>query len=131
MANALTLSAVTAGTAVPAAGLLTTTSSANGASSASIAFANGASGAGDTIANAQLLAATTGRLNALLAQSYATVAAMNQAFAAAGLEISYPNGAACSALAFTNAAPGVPTATVTTSAATGYFRLAIAHSATA
>ncbi len=128
---ALTLAPITAGVAVPDAGLLTSSSNANGASSGTIAFANGASGAGDTISNAQLLAATSGRLKALLSQSYATVAAMTQAFAAAGLEVSYPQGASCSVLAFTNAGPGVPTATLTTAAATGWFRLSLPHSATA
>lgn len=128
MANALTLAlpalpAANAGVAGIASG-----GNSNGVNSVSATFANGAPGAGDTIANAQFLAVMPAgsRLRELFSASYATVAAMNEAFAAAGLLTFVQDGG--SALAFTNAAPGVPTATMTTSAATGHIRISIAQS---
>lgn len=106
---------------------------ANGTNSATFKFSNG-SVALDDIPNAALLAAlpASSRLRALFNATYATVDAMNEAFAAAGMDIGYPPGAAVSPdLTFTNAAPGKPTATVTTTAASGVaFRISVAHSFT-
>ncbi len=128
MANALTLTAAS----FPAANVslvlgVASTSNSNGDNSAGWTFANGAPGAGDTVANAQLLVGvpTTSRLYSFLSQSYATQAALDNAIAAVGLVVS-SNSA--SAFRLITAAPGVPTATVTTAAATGALVLKIGQS---
>lgn len=124
---ALTLTAAAAPVAL--AGLKAGANS-NGANSAAWTFAGGAPGAGDTIANAELLkgVSTTSRLYSFLSTSFATQAALDAACAALGV-ISDGNGA--SAVRFVTAAPGVPTATCTTAAATGSLRLSISYSQSA
>ncbi len=126
---ALTLTAAAAPVAVEGAGLAVGASS-NGANSAAWTFSGGAPGAGDTIANAELLkgVSASSRLYAFLSKSYATQADLDGTCAALGV-LSSGNGA--SALRFVTAAPGVPTATVTTAAATGALRVALAYSASA
>lgn len=108
-------------------------SAAAGPNSATFQFTGGSTGA-DTIPNAAFAAAlpANSRLRALFDATYYDVPTMQAAFAAAGLDVGYPPGAAVSAdLAFTNAAPGKPTATVTTTAANGIgFRLSMSHSIT-
>lgn len=128
MANALTLAVPSMPSAIaPLAGVYPGANS-NGTNAVSATFSNGASGAGDTISNTALLGvmAAGTRIREVFAPSYATVAAMNEAFAAVGLIAVVNDGG--SALVFTNAAPGVPTATMTTSAATGHIRISIAQS---
>lgn len=124
MANALSLTAASAPAAlagVPAS------SNSNGTNGAAWTYSNGAPGAGDTIANAELIkgVAVGSRLRAFLDTSFATQADLDAAWAALG-GIASVNGG--SALRLITAAPGVPTATVTTAAATGSLRLAIAQS---
>lgn len=124
MANALTLTAAAAPVAL--AGLKVGANS-NGSNSAGYTYAGGAPGAGDTIANAELLkgVATTSRLYSFLSTSFATQAALDAACAALGV-MSDANGA--TAIRFVTAAPGVPTATVTTVTATGSIRVSIGYS---
>jgi len=102
----------------------------NGNNSAGYTFANGTPGAADTIANAELLkgVSTTSRLYAFLSRSYATQADLDAMAAGLGL-VTQVNGG--SAFRLITAAPGVPTATVTTAAATGSLRLALGASQTA
>lgn len=128
MANALTLTAA----AMPAADVTLTLGVASGANSngdnsAGWTFAGGATGAGDTIANAELLkgVATNSRLYAFLSESYATQAALDAATASVGFLANVQSG---SALRLVTAAPGVPTATVTTAAATGALVIRIGQS---
>jgi hypothetical protein len=130
MANALTLTAAALPAAVgPLAGLKDLANS-NGSNSAAWTYANGAPGAGDTIANAQLLAgvSTTSRLYSFLTFSYATQADLDATIAALGVVVSTQSA---TGLRFITAAPGVPTATITTVAATGAIRLSIAYSQSA
>jgi hypothetical protein len=130
MANALTLTAAALPAAVgPLAGLKDLANS-NGSNSAAYTYAGGAPGAGDTIANAELLkgVATTSRLYAFLSFSYATQADLDATVAALGV-ITNVNGG--TALRFITAAPGVPTATVTTAVATGAIRVACAYAQSA
>lgn len=129
MANALTLTAAAMPAANgPLAGVIDG-ANVNGNNSAGYTYAGGAPGAGDTIANAELLKGldAQSRLYEVLSESYADQASLDAAFAAVGL-MAHVNGG--SALRFITAAPGVPTATVTTAAATGSLRISIAHSAT-
>lgn len=100
---------------------------ANGVNSAAYTYAGGAPGVGDTIANAELLKGVEAgsRLAALLTISYATQADLDATLAALGFMASVNGG---SALRLITAAPGVPTATVTTAAATGSLRLSIGAS---
>lgn len=102
----------------------------NGQNSAGYTFAGGTPGAADTIANTELLKglATTSRLYAFLSRSYATQVELDQMAAGLGL-ITQVNGG--SVFRLITAAPGVPTATVTTAAATGSLRLALGASQTA
>lgn len=102
----------------------------NGQNSAAYTFSGGTPGAADTIANAELLKglATTSRLYAFLSRSYATQVELDQMIAGLGL-ITQCNGG--SVFRLITAAPGVPTATVTTAAATGSLRLALGASQTA
>ena len=102
----------------------------NGNNSAGYTFVGGTPGAADTIANAELLkgVSATSRLYAFLSRSYATQADLDAAAAALGL-ITQVNGG--SVLRLITAAPGVPTATVTTAAATGSMRLSLGASQTA
>lgn len=126
---ALTFTAAALPAAVgPLAGLKDLANS-NGSNSAAYTYAGGA-GAGDTIANVELLkgVATTSRLFAFLSFSYATQADLDATVAALGV-INSVNGG--TALRFITAAPGVPTATVTTAAATGAIRVACAYSQSA
>ncbi len=128
MANALTLVAAALPTANASRILgITAAGNSNGDSSAGYVFSNGAPGAGDTVANAQLLVGVNagGRLYNFLSQSYATQDALDNAIAAVGLTVSVNGG---SAFRLITAAPGVPTATVTTAAATGALRLEIGQS---
>jgi hypothetical protein len=128
MANALTFTAAAMPAANgPLAGVIDGANS-NGDNSGAWTYAGGAPGAADTIANAELLKGldTGSRLYEVLSESYATIVAMEAAFAAVGLMV-YTQGA--SLFYFTNAAPGVPTATCTTQVATGAVRISIAHSA--
>lgn len=106
---------------------LTLTSADAGNNSGSWTFAGGSTGA-DTIANAELLKGldAASRIYAVLSPSYATQAALDAALAAAGL-LQSANGA--SLLRLVTAAPGVPTATITTAAATGSLRIALNYSA--
>jgi hypothetical protein len=129
MANALTLTAA----ALPAANVslalgVASGANSNGDNSAGWTFAGGASGAGDTIANAELLkgVATTSRLYSFLSQSYATQAALDAALAAVNASVTVNSG---TSFRFITAAPGVPTATVTTAAATGALTVRIGYSA--
>ena len=127
MANALTLTAAALPAAVgPLAGLKDLANS-NGSNSAAWTYSGGAPGAGDTIANAQLLAgvATTSRLYSFLSFNYATQADLDATIAALGVVVSTQSA---TGLRFITAAPGVPTATITTVAATGAVRLSIAYS---
>jgi hypothetical protein len=127
MANALTLTAAALPAAVgPLAGLKDLANS-NGSNSAAWTYSGGAPGAGDTIANAQLLAgvSTTSRLYSFLSFNYATQADLDATIAALGVVVSTQSA---TALRFITAAPGVPTATITTVAATGAIRLSIAYS---
>jgi hypothetical protein len=105
----------------------------NGTNSASYTFASGSVGA-DTIANAELLKgvydsatqiASSPRLYEFLSASYVTQVALDAAIAALGI-VQSSNGA--SLLRFVTAAPGVPTATITTQAATGSIRIALGAS---
>lgn len=98
----------------------------NGDNSAAWTFSGGAPGAGDTIANAELKkgAAITSRLYAFLNTTFATQADLDATVAALGILAS---GNGSSSLRFITAAPGVPTATVTTAAATGALRVAMAY----
>lgn len=102
----------------------------NGANSAAYTFAGGAPGAGDTIANAELLKGVVSgsRLAAFLSTSFASQADLDGAIAALGV-IASANGA--DAFRFVTAAPGVPTATVTTAAATGAIRVSVGYSQSA
>lgn len=106
---------------------LTLTSADAGNNSGSWTFAGGSVGA-DTIANAELLKglATDSRIYAILSASYTTQAALDSALAASGLLLSANGG---SLLRLVTAGPGVPTATVTTAAATGSMRIALNYSA--
>ena len=128
MANALTLTAAALPTANASRVLgIAASGNSNGDSSAGYVFSGGASGAGDTIDNANLLVGVNagGRLYNFLSQSYATQAALDNAIAAVGLTVSVNSG---SSFRLITAAPGVPTATVTTAAATGALRLEIGQS---
>ena len=100
----------------------------NGTNSAAWTYAGGAPGAGDTIANAELLkgVAVGSRLYSFLTKSFASQADLDGTVAALRV-MSSGNGA--SALRFVTAAPGVPTATVTTAAATGAVAVSLAYSA--
>lgn len=127
MANALTLTAAALPSAVaPLAGVASGANS-NGTNGAAYTYAGGAPGAGDTIANAELIkgVAAGSRLRAFLDTSFATQAALDAAWAALGGIVSVNGG---SAFRLITAAPGVPTATVTTAAADGSLRLAVAQS---
>lgn len=105
-------------------------SNSNGVNSAAWTYAGGAPGVGDTIANAQLLlgVATNSRLYTFLSSSYATQLDLDKTVAALGVITSVNGG---SSLRFITAGPGVPTATVTTQAATGAIRIALAASISA
>lgn len=101
---------------------------ANGFNSAAYTYTLvGVPGVGDTIANAELLKGVEAgsRLAALLTISYATQADLDATLAAMGFMASANGG---SALRLITAAPGVPTATITTAAATGSLRISIAAS---
>ncbi len=111
-------------------------SNSNGSNSAAYTFAGGSSGA-DTIDNVNLLKGVTAagtrstkssRLYKFLSSSYQTQADLDAAVASLGILTS---GNAASALRFITAAPGVPTATVTTAAATGSSRIALGASISA
>lgn len=115
-------------TAASAPGILAgvkATGNANGNNSAGWTYAGGTPGALDTIANAELLKGvpTTSRLYAFLTKSFATQLELDQYLAALGVINSFNGG---SLLRFITAAPGVPTATVTTAIATGSLRVALA-----
>lgn len=99
----------------------------NGDNSAAWTFSVVAPGAGDTITNAELLKGVVvgSRMRAFLSTSFASQADLDAAVAALGI-IASGNGS--SSLRFVTAAPGVPTATVTTAAATGSIRVAMAYS---
>lgn len=127
MANALTLTAAAAPVAI--AGLKLGANS-NGQNSAGYTYAGGAPGAGDTIANAELLkgVATGSRLYSFLTTSFANQAALDATVAALGVVVS-ANGA--DTFRFVTAAPGVPTATITTAVATGAIRVSIGYSQSA
>lgn len=130
MANALTFTAAALPAAVgPLAGLKDLANS-NGSNSAAWTYAGGAPGAGDTIANAELLkgVATTSRLYSFLSFNYATQADLDATIAALGVVVSAQSAAG---LRFVTAAPGVPTATITTAAATGAVRVSIGYSQSA
>ena len=122
MANALALTAASAAAAIAGVGI---GKNSNGGNSMAWTYANGAPGAADTIANAQLLTglSTTSRLYQFLNASYATQAALDATAAALGLNVNVNGG---SAFYLTTAAPGKPTVTLTTAAATGSLRLSIA-----
>lgn len=125
---ALTLTAAAMPAAVgPLCGVVDNANS-NGDNSAAWTFAGGSTGA-DTIANAELLkgVATNSRLYAFLSKSFATQADLDGAVASLGI-IASANGG--SLFRFITAAPGVPTATVTTAGASGAIRVAMAHSFT-
>ncbi len=127
MAAAVTLTAASAAAAiagVKAAGNI------NGNNSAGYTFAGGTPGALDTISNAELLKGvpTVSRLRTFLATSFATQADLNAAIAALGI-IVFTHDA--STFRFITAAPGVPTATLTTIAATGAIRIALGSSESA
>ena len=128
MANALTLTAAALPTANASRILgIAASGNSNGDSSAGYVFSNGAPGAADTIANAQLLVGVNagGRLYNFLSQSYATQADLDNAIAAVGLVV---NLNSATTFRLITAAPGAPTATVTTVAATGALRLEIGQS---
>ena len=110
------------------ANALTLTLRDSGHNSASWTYAGGAPGAGDTIDNANLVAGlpSGSRIADLLTPSYATQAALDLALASSGVLLSANGG---SALRLITAAPGVPTATITTAAATGSLRIALNYSA--
>lgn len=98
-----------------------------GNNSVSYSFSGGSTGA-DTVSNAELITGldANSRIAALLTPSYATQAALDQAIAEAGV-IQSANGG--SLFRLITAAPGVPTATVTTAGATGALRIALSYSA--
>lgn len=99
----------------------------NGMNSASLEFAGGSTGA-DTIANADILAAlpTGSRIREVFNTTFASQADLDKTLCALGFQgVTLKGGGA---LAFVTAAPGKPTATITTTAATGYFRMALAAS---
>ena len=126
---ALTFTAAALPAAVgPLAGLKDLANS-NGSNSAAWTFAGGSVGA-DTIANAELLkgVSTTSRLYAFLNNSFATQADLDATIAALGVNVSAQGG---SLFRFVTAAPGVPTATVTTAVATGAVRVSIGYSQSA
>jgi hypothetical protein len=128
MANALTLTAAALPTANAASVLgVAAGGNVNGDSLAGWTFAGGATGAGDTIANAELLKGVpaNSRLYSFLSQSYATQAALDASAASLGFLANVNSG---SALRLVTAAPGVPTATVTTAAATGALVVRIGQS---
>lgn len=127
MGAALTLTAAAAPAALAG---VKSGGSINGNNSAGYTYAGGTPGAGDTIANAELIKGvpTTSRLYAFLSRSYATQLELDQMAAALGLVMSCNGG---SALRLITAAPGVPTATVTTAAATGSLRLSLGASQSA
>jgi hypothetical protein len=124
MAAALTLTAATA--ASPGIAGIKTGGNSNGINSAAYTFSGGTPGA-DTITNAELLKGVQNpsRLREFLAKNYATQAALDSDMAALGI-ITNCNGG--SALRFITAAPGVPTATVTTAVATGSLRISLGGS---
>lgn len=125
----LTLTAAAAPVAVAGAGL-TVGANSNGTNSAAWTFSGGAPGAGDTIANAELLKGVSAdsRLYAFLSKSFATQAELDGTVAALRIMSS---GNSASSLRFVTAAPGVPTATVTTAASTGALSVSLAYSASA
>ena len=130
MANALTLAAPSMPAAVgPLAGVKDG-ANVNGQNSASLNFANGAPGLADTIANAQFLAAlpVDSRLYEVFNTSFASQANLDDALAALGFQCEIIKGATAGTLAILTAAPGKPTATLTTTAATGTIRMSIAAS---
>lgn len=102
----------------------------NGTNSAAWTYAGGAPGAGDTIANAELLkgVAASSRLYAFLSTSFASQADLDATIAALGVNVSTQSS---TSFRFITAAPGVPTATLTTAAATGAVRISIAASISA
>ncbi len=105
-------------------------SNSNGVNSAAYTFAGGAPGAGDTIASVQLLkgVATNSRLYSFLSSSFVDQATLDAEIAALGIIVSSNGG---SVFRFITAAPGVPTATMTTAAATGSLRISLAASISA
>ena len=101
--------------------------SANGANSAGFTFSGGTPGALDTIDNANLIkgSAVTSRIYAFLNASYASQADLNAAIAALGVTVDTFDA---STFRFITAAPGKPTATLTTIAATGALRISVGAS---
>lgn len=122
---ALTLTAA----AMPAANAgvagIASAANSNGDNSAGYTFAGGSTGA-DTIANAQLIKGvpTTSRLYAFLTASYADQAAVRAAAAAAGFSVMVLGGNTFEL----TATAAAPTATVTTTGATGVITLRIGQS---
>lgn len=124
MPAALAFTAASAPIALPGIKLA---GSANGQNSAGWTYANGTPGAADTIANAEFLKGlpTVSRIRTFFATSYATQLELDQAMAAIGLMFSSNGG---DLIRLITAAPGVPTGTMTTAAATGSIRCSIGHS---
>jgi hypothetical protein len=104
-------------------------SNSNGVNSAAYTYANGA-GAGDTIASAELLkgVATNSRLYSFLSTSFVDQASLDKEIAALGIIVSSNGG---TAFRFITAAPGVPTATMNGTVATGALRISLAASISA
>lgn len=127
MAAALTFTAAALPAAQTGRGGLVTNGNSNGNNSGAWTYAGGTPGAGDTIANAELLKglSTTSRIYDFLSASYATQLELDQTMAALGVVLECNGG---SALRLITAAPGVPTATVTTAAATGSVRISLGAS---
>ena len=106
---------------------------ANGGNSAGYLFSNGSSQAGDTIANAELLKGVpvNSRLYQFLTTAFASQADLDAAIVALGMQAHYTLPMltavpACSLLQFApTVVTGVPKATLTTSAATGSFRISM------
>ncbi len=127
MANALTVAAATAATAIAGVGA---GKNSNGQNSVAMTFANGATGAADTVANAALLAVmdARSRIYEFFNTAFATQATLDATAAALGLVASVNSG---SLLYILSAAPGKPTLSLTTAAAVGTIRFAIAAPITA
>lgn len=106
--------------------LLKTAGTSNGNNSAGWTYAGGV-GAADTIANAEFLKGlpTKCRLRTFFETIFATQLELDAAVAALGVNISTNGG---TLVRLITAAPGVPTATITGTIATGSLRISLGSS---
>lgn len=126
---ALSLAAPALPAAVSPLAGVSTGDNSNGQNSQTLLFSAGSGGA-DTITSATFLAAipVSSRLYALFNTTFATQADLDNSLAALGfMHVAY----GASAFALVTAAPGKPTATITTTGATGRIRLSLSASVSA